>query len=340
MSIEALQSDVQVVISAQTPVITQGLGTPAIFTKKTGADVSFKPTLQQFSGSADVAAVFGDSSAVTKVAQLILAQQNRPEHVDIIEYTDISAAINMYADADWTFALLDDVSNKADVAAFAGATTELGDKFTAIQVDDATKIATLPSSKNLIAFVHPLDKGRVDAAAVGNIANLQPGKNTWKFRSVTGIAASGYTSSILGQIKQAHGIAYVKAVGGAYMLSEGWTVTGDYIDETHARIWIENEIKASLQSLLMSVPKLPYDQRGIIQVQSAIELVLMAAYNNDIIAKDDKTGRPAYIVTAGKRSEQTPTDVHSRIYRGASFKYVQAGAIHNIVVSGQIADTL
>lgn len=340
MSIEALQSDVQVVISAQTPVITQGLGTPAIFTKKTDAATDFKPTLTQYSDASDVAAVFGNSSSVTQVAQLVLAQTNRPEHIDVIEYTDISAAVSMYSDSDWMFAILDNVSDAATLSAFVGATAELSDKFAVVQVDDPDKAAAFPPSENLIVFVHPLDKGRLDAAAVGNVANLQPGTTTWKFRSVSGIEASGYTSSVLGQIKKAHGIAYVKAVGGSYMLSEGWTVTGKYIDETHSRIWIENEIKASLQSLLINTPKLPYDQRGIIQVQTAIELVLTAAFNNNIIATDDKTGRPAYIVTASPRNEQTNSDVHSRIYRGAAFKYVQAGAIHNIVVSGQIADTL
>ncbi|CAK1228360.1 DUF3383 family protein [Fructobacillus tropaeoli] len=340
MSIEALQSDVDVVISAQSPVIAQGLGTPAIFTKKTGGDPSFKPTLQEFNSSTDVATAFGSGSTVSKVAQLIFAQSNRPDHVDIIQYTDIETAVNMFADADWMFALLDDVSDQNEVATFAGATTEIGDKFTVVQVSDSAKLSSLSTSKNLIAFVHPLDKGRLDAAAVGNIANLQPGSTTWKFRSVTGIAPNGYTSSELGQIKKANGISYVKAVGGAYMLSEGWTITGDYIDEIHARIWIENEIKASLQELLTNTAKLSYDQRGIIQIQSAIDLVLMSAANNGIIATDDKTGRPAYVVTATPRSSQSSSDVHTRTYRGAAFKYVQAGAIHNIVVSGQIADAI
>lgn len=340
MAIEALQSDVEVVISAQSPVISQGLGTPAIFTKKTGADSSFKPTLQQFNSAADVATAFGSGSDATKVAQLIFAQTNRPEYIDIIQYTDIEEAVNMFADADWMFAMLDNVSDQNELLAFVGATNEVSDKFTVVQVDDATKIATLPEGKNLIAFVHPLDKGRLDAAAVGNIANLKPGTVTWKFRTVTGIAPSSFTSSELGQIKKAHGIAYVKAAGGSYMLSEGWTVTGDYIDDIHARIWIENEVKSSLQSLLINNSKLPYDQRGIIQIQSAIELVLMAAANNGIIATDDKTGRPAYVVAATTRSNQSTSDVKTRTYRGASFKYVQAGAVHNIVVSGQIADTI
>lgn len=340
MAIEALQSDVEVVISASTPVITQGLGTPAIFTKVTTPAEGFTPSLTQFSSSADVLQKFGGDSETTKVAQLIFAQANRPEHIDVIEYVEITSALALFQDDEWVFGLLADVSDTNEVIAFGGAIAEVSNKFGAVQVADASLLENFAGSNNIIGFVHPLDKGRLDAAVIGNVANLQPGEYTWKFRQVDGIAASGFTTSTLNGIRNAHGIAYVKAVGGAYMTSEGWTLSGQYIDDIHARIWIENQIKAGLQGLLINSKKLPYDSRGIIQIQTAIELVLANAYNLGIIAEDDKTGRAAYVVSATSRSEQTDSDVAQRIYKGAGFKYVQAGAIHNIVVSGQIVDSL
>lgn len=339
MANETLNPDVTVTISTATPVITEGLGIPLVLVKKQGADATFKPTFGTYDTANDVAAAFGADKTITKIAQLIFGQQNRPAHIDIVEYTDVTSGLAAYQDEDWTFALLADVTDTNEVQNFVMAVSEVANKFGAIQVADPTSLAAFKGLNNIIGFVHPLDLGRLDAAAIGNIANLQPGAYTWKFKQVSGIANNGFSSSQLTAVSNAKGIA-LKPLSGNMVLSEGWTVGGKYIDEIHARIWIEQQIVAALGSVLINSNKLPYDTIGIAKIKSALSLVFDNAFNLGIIAADDKTGDAAYTVVTTPRSQQSVSDIDSRVYKGASFEYVQSGAIHSINVSGQIVDSL
>lgn len=339
MSVSNLNSDVQVVMSVFQPVVTPGLGTPAIFVKTSDTATDFQAFMVKYYDAASVKAKYGDDSDATKLSQLIFAQANRPEHIDIIEYNDISKAVAAFSGEDWVFALLATPTD-TDTPVFAMAVTEVNDKFAAVQVEDASKLAVFGSNDHVIGFVHPFSKGRLDAAIIGNVANVQPGTITWKFRTATGILPSDFNDTVLGAINAAHGIAYTVRGGSAAMTSEGWTLSGKYIDDLHSQLWIKNSIVAELQSALNNSNKIKYDANGISLLRGRVEIALERAYQLEIIATDDATGRGAYEVNAKKRSEQSASDISQRMYTGLSFKYVQAGAIHDIVVSGSITDSL
>ena len=333
-TIGALQTDVTVELSAQQTVITEGLGTPAIFMK------SDKNKLTEFYDAQAVGAAYGTDKNVTQLAQLIFGQANRPEHLDVIEYSDLSSALIEFGDDNWVFGLLDDVSVTDTVNEFISLGASMSKKMFVVQVDDVSKTGALGNLDNAIVYVHPFDKGRLDAAVVGAVANLQPGSVTWKFRQVSGIKPSGFSSDMLHKIAKANANAYAPYPGGVYATTDGITLGHKYIDDLHARLWVENEIVSELQKLLLNNPKVTYDSVGIAAIGSAIQLTLERAYQNKIIATDEKTAQGAYRVTTTPRSKQSSSDIASRRYVGASFEYEQAGAIHSITVSGQIVDAL
>src|SRR5699024_10441073 len=172
-------------------------------------------------------------------------------------------------------------------------------------------------------------------ALVGALGNLQPGSITWKFKKLKGITATQVNGGVVAKATEIGAIMYVYKAGTA-QTSEGLSTGLEYIDNLHSDDWVRAEIESSIQNLLQTTDKLPYGAQGIAQLEAAVTTVLRTATENGVILVDPETNSGKFTVTAGSREEQAATDIASRSYKGLSFDYTRAGAIHDVAVHGTI----
>lgn len=268
------------------------------------------------------------------------AQANPSDRVAVLSYPQgkLQDALKAFWYNNWTFAVT--TSKNADDIQLASNIFEVNkDHFLLIQSNDLSDFEKLIGQDYTIAIKHRDDEA-MDAALVGSTASLTVGSVTWKFRELQGITPDELTAGELSQINNAHAIAYIEVNGGS-QTTEGWTLSGEYIDSLHGDIWVKVNIQAELQTMLQTYDKIPYDSKGINLVSSHVTSVLQRAYEQGIILEDEATSKGDYSVTATPRSAQPQADLSKRHYGGVSFTYHRSGAIHTVKVAGTIqSDTL
>ena len=118
---------------------------------------------------------------------------------------------------------------------------------------------------------------------------------------------------------------------------------GSWLDTTHGLLWLENRAETDLFNLLyVNNTKIPFAQVGINTTVAVLERSLKAAVRNGLCAPGylpDGTYLPeGFLVTAVPLADVPVGDKGSRIYKGLSFKMVGAGALHEVLVSGEFSE--
>lgn len=325
-------SDVTVDLQASAPSATIGLGIPAIFVKAVGLGPTAKITKYYDLKTLEVTHRKGTD--VANVAEAIFSQQYRPDHVDVIEYIDLAAGIELYFNEDWTFALLATPS-VSDSTTLSMSIDQHGYKFAVVQVEKASELTTIGKQNWTIATVLPKANGRLDAALVGNVASRQVGSVNWKFRSLTGVTPYDDVTQVeYSAIELANGITY-NTRGSLATTSLGKTLSGSFIDDLHGRIWIKKNVQIKLQDFLNKNDKVPYNTMGINLLLGELSNVLSTAWQNGIIETGDDT-KGKYTTAAGTRDKQDQADVQKRVYKGLSFTYTPATSVDKLSVSGTV----
>lgn len=323
--------DVQVTIDVLNPAPRVGLGRVLILTEAVGA-----PAYKEYLSLEALAADHAAGTDAHDKAAAVFAQKNRPDVVAVATYETGApeASLNAFYNRGWHFALLaGDVA--ADQLEVATLVDTKGFKFFAAQVADNTGREALADKKRTIIFNHAVDGEHLDAAAVGALGSLPVGSITWKFKGgFAGVTGQYLTETELTEIEADNAIAYVHKAGKA-QLSDGVDASGEYIDVLHGRDFVKVDMENEIQHSLQNADKVPYDARGIGLLEAAATTTLQRAYNQGIVAQTaDKLAD--YNIVATPRELQDVQDRADRIYRGLSFDFASAGAIHDVRVQGQI----
>lgn len=324
--------DVVVQIDVAQPAPRVGLGTPLILAVKTGAS-----TYQEYASLALLAADFANTTEAYKKAQAIFAQQDRPEKVAVATYEAgaIDEALDAFYNRGWHFAL---VANDLSADQVDAATYIAGKdfKFLAAQVSDNTEREALASKARTLIFDHDVAGEHLDAAAVGALGSLEVGSITWKFKGgFAGITGRYLQEDELTLIEEDNAMAYVFKAGKA-QLSDGIDATGEFIDALHGQDFVKVDMENEVQNALQNAPKVPYDARGISLIEASATTTLQRAFGQGIIAQR-ADGQPDYTIQALTREQSSVQDRANRIYKGLSFQFSLAGAIHRVdPINGEI----
>lgn len=330
--------DVTVKIDIKKASALIGLGTALILANKAG-EQSYKEYFDLETVKTD----FNDSTNAYKVAKAIFGQgDNSPNKVAIATYDlgatePITAAdtLEKYYYNDWYFVLLD-AGTPVEQIPVSDLVEGKGVKITAFAIDDIADAATITSKKydRTILFEHDDLTQQPHAALIGSEGSKPVGSITWKFKKLIGVVPQDLSEGEVNAIHTAGAIAYVTK-SGLPQTSEGKVVSGEYIDIIHAKDWIKLNIEQKVQYLLSTSPKVPYTNNGISLIETQVENVLLAAYQNGMIAETED-GLPSYTIKTLKRNEVDPGDRANRIYNGLSFSFELAGAIHEANIQGEI----
>lgn len=344
-------TDVTVTITRETvPVSQEGFGLPLIVGDKAeivGITGLVEGKYYICNSLTEVAGLGTGVSGtdVYDVASAIFAQTPCPEKIavvwlDMTSPTTLTAGLTGLITAghnDWYF-LLSTSQVKADIetlAAFAAANDKLYFGSMTQVVLDSLAEATLALDR-AVALCHTKASTEYPAEAwVGRCAPELPGTITWKFKTLSGVSVSGYTSTEIAAIKETNGNVIISQ-GGILHTTEGTVLSGEYIDVIRSQDWVKARIAENIFRLLASSPKIPYDDKGIGMVLSELQAVMQTATGQGIIAVD-KDGNGMWSVSAPTRSQISTNDIANRILPDIRFEFTLAGAIHSVRVKGIIS---
>lgn len=331
--------DVTVTIDIIKPAEYVGFGKPLILAEKTGPLANL---IKDYKSLTEVQADFAADTPAYAKAKAVLDQEHRPATLSIAFFdpagtgaTNPAALLEQVYDYDWVFA----VAAGADVAesiAVADLVETKRYKFFVTVAGTEEDRATFKAKEyeRTIVIYHTEADEHPDAALVGEVGNMTVGSVTWKFKTLTGITPLDVQADELQEIHDDGAIAYVTKAG-KNQTSEGFVVSGEYIDVMHGKDWIKFNMEMSVQQALQDSPKVPYTDNGISLFEGAATTVLQTAVAQGIIDRDD-AGNPRYTITAKTRSEMSDEDRQGRKYGGLFFSYTPEGAIHEGEIKGEI----
>lgn len=335
-------SDITVKLNVDQPSTPVNMGVLAIFTKGETPDVKSYYTL------GDVQEDFAQNTDLLAVAQGYFAQKYHGEKLVVITYSEsIAAATAAYYSEGWEFATVVGEDAQTDVVTLANYLDGQSERFAVVGVPATTEFVTtkldsfvdrFEGVKRVIVFA----SGKTEAKAlfgagalIGALGNEQVGSITWKFRQIGGVETTDLSVTNIKKLHNNKIFTYVEK-SGIQQTSEGFTLSGEFIDSLHGDDWIKATIETELQKLLSTSRKITFDAVGIAQIDATVTTVLNQATANGIILINEETGSGKFQVRTVSRANTPQADIAQRKYNGLSFSYTRSGAIHSVTVNGQI----
>lgn len=235
-----------------------------------------------------------------------------------------------------------DVATVKSIAAWVEARTKLfgtaSNDTNIINVPAGTDTTSIAAFLNQLGYVRTFVMYHQDAAFdypeaawFGRVLPLEPGSETWKFKTLAGISYSNLTTtqSNTALAKKANTYEFVGGVG---ITANGTVAQGEYIDIIRGVDWLTARIQEFVFSVLVNNPKVPYTDAGIAVIESEVKRALSLGVSNDFLASD-----PAPRTSVPKAADVPPTDKANRILRNVKFTATLAGAIHAVVIRGTVS---
>ena len=235
-----------------------------------------------------------------------------------------------------------DVATVKSIAAWVEARIKLfgtaSDNLDIINVPAGTDTTSIAAFFNQLGYVRTFVMYHQDAALdfpeaawFGRVLPLEPGSETWKFKTLNGISYSNLTTTQSNNALNKKANTY-EFVGGVGITSNGTVAQGEYIDTVRGIDWLTSRIQEFVFSVLVQNPKVPYTDAGITVIQSEVMRALSLGVSNDFLSND-----PAPIVTVPKAADVPPADKANRILKNVKFVATLAGAIHAVVIRGTVS---
>lgn len=165
----------------------------------------------------------------------------------------------------------------------------------------------------------------------GAVLPLEPGEETWKFKSLAGIEASSLTATQRTNLvnRNANGL---ETVAGVKVTFNGTTTDGEFLDVQRGLDWLEDDMTAAVFGALAGASKIPYTDAGVAVIESEMRGSLRRAVDKGIL-----TSNPAPTVTVPKVADIASADRTARNLPDMKFAATLAGAIHKVTISGVVS---
>jgi hypothetical protein len=298
----------------------------------------FTSSLQGASGSKFVqilAAAAGNwaSASVLDLTYLSIAQT----HADPGVAADL-AAIKLI-DNTW-YAIITLANSKAYVLAVAGF-AESNEKLylctlqdSAVATDafsgatDVAKTANASAYFRTAGIYHPDGGSFADSAWLGRCLPLDPGSETWMFKTLAGVAVTTLTGTQQTNIQDKKCNIYYN-VAGRNITAEGVVFSGEFIDVVRFRDWLKARMQERIALALFNANKIPYTDEGIAVIEAEVRAQLREGVNVGGLVDN-------FTVSVPKAASVSPADKAARLLRNVKFTAQLAGAIHKVIISGTI----
>lgn len=196
--------------------------------------------------------------------------------------------------------------------------------------DTIDDLATLGYAR-VMAMYHPALDQMPGAAWLGRVLPLEPGSESWKFKSLQGVAAVSLTSTQRANLVSKKGNS-VETVAGVKITFEGTTSDGDFLDVQRGLDWIEDDMAKGVFGALAGAEKVPFTDQGVAMIEAEVRATLSRAVAAGILTND-----PAFTVTVPKVATVSTTNRALRRLPDVKFSATLAGAIHKVIITGVVS---
>ena len=182
--------------------------------------------------------------------------------------------------------------------------------------------------RSFVLYSQDADSEYPECAWFGKVLPLSPGSETWKFKTLAGVAYSNLTTtqSFKALSKKANTYEFIGGVG---ITQNGTSGQGQFLILLRGIDWLRSTITTNVFGLLVRLPKVPYTDAGIAAVQAQVQLSLQLGIDNNFIADN-----PPPVVTVPLAANVPPNDKANRILNNVKFTATLAGAIHAVNIQG------
>lgn len=171
----------------------------------------------------------------------------------------------------------------------------------------------------------------MDAAWLGRCLPLDPGSETWKFKTLKGVSAGRFTATELVNLRAKNANWYQTLAGKSITMGGGKVAADEFIDVVRGLDWLEARIEEDVFQCLVDVPKLPYTNAGAMVIQGVVQARLDNGVSVGLLSDD-----PAPVASVPRVADVPTEDRAARTLPGVSFTGVLAGAIHHVVIRGSV----
>ncbi len=238
---------------------------------------------------------------------------------------------------DWYFVCCDSSSpaNVADIAAW----TLTAKKLYFFDSNSALALAGTPavdlSSNTRSVGLFSRNSHEYNALRwVGVGASNDPGTITWAFKQLAG-ATDHALSTTQKNFLEGDDLNHHQTVAGLSITRQGVTTSGEYIDVQHGIDALEADIKESVFAAIASLPKVPFTERGLSVIESAIKGALLRFSGQGDTPGLIAAGTATVIMPA--LSSISTADKAARRLRNVRFSGTLEGAIHSVTIAGTLS---
>lgn len=302
------------------------------------------------SGASSPITILGDAAAEwfsiesVEVDNLTVVQNHAEPGTTLA--TDLAAIENV--DSDW-YGLCTLYNSEAYVKAAAAKIEAMDKIYIAASVDtiaintasDGTQ-GLLDDLKNLAyartaGIYHQSPADMVDAAWLGRVSPIDPGKENWAYKTLSGVNPTRLTSTHITNLR-ARNANYYYTVATKNITFPGTTCNGPtdngYIDVIRGLDWAKDDMNKSVFEVLAAAEKVPFTKRGIGLIAGAMRASLQRGLppTRELWSPD-----PAPKVTTPNLADISPSDKAQRILPDMKYSATLAGSVNKVKINGVVS---
>ncbi len=196
--------------------------------------------------------------------------------------------------------------------------------------DTIDDLQGLSRARTMSAY-HPSPADMMAAAWAGRCLPIEPGGESWKFKTLSGVSAVSMTSTHRTNLTAKNGNSY-ETVASVNVTFDGKTSDGDFLDIQRGLDWLDDDMRASVFEDLARNDKVPFTDPGIGVIEAAVRGSLRRAVAKGILAED-----PAPVVTVPLVASISQANKALRLLPDVRFSGTLAGAIHKVTITGVVS---
>lgn len=171
----------------------------------------------------------------------------------------------------------------------------------------------------------------MSAAWLGKCLPMDPGSETWKFKTLASVTADVLTDAETTYLKEKN-CNWYQRLGGINITQEGKTGLPQYIDAVRFLDWLQANLQYDVFAVLANNKKVAYTDKGVALLEAAIRARLGIGVKVGGL-KDD----PAPTVTVPRVADEPLVNRANRTIPDIYFTGELAGAIHSLTINGVVS---
>ncbi len=254
---------------------------------------------------------------------------------------DLTAIRTSITGNDEWYALISDLHAADEIAALAASIEGTEKIFLAACGDDDILAGTPGSIGEVLSaanydrtalFYHETPDEFPEAAWAGRVLNIDPGEETWAYKTLAGIPASLITTTEETNLAAANVNRYVEQTEDRSITKFGTMASGEYIDIIRFVDFVTARIRENIFRRLTALNKIPFTDGGIAIIENEIRGVLNTGVSDGGFAEE-----PAPAVTVPRAADVSAADKANRLLPDVRFTATLAGAVHLVEVRGVVS---